>query len=167
MAAVNVLRSFTRNINLGNHSAKATIRWHFQIQRQINTSSCFMADRRYSLKHEWVQLSGTIGTVGITNYAQESLGDIVYAQLPEVGREYSIEDECGALESVKAASELYSPVSCKITEINTEVEEQPALINQSPYEKGWLFKMELIKPEEFKELMEEAEYEKFLKTLDS
>lgn len=92
--------------------------------------------RFYSDKHEWVQLEGNIGTVGISHHAQEALGDVVYAQLPDAGTEVCQNDEVGALESVKAASELYSPVSGKITEKNSGVEETPSLINKSCYEKG-------------------------------
>lgn len=133
------------------------------VARHLTTTKSVLGDRRFTEKHEWVDVTGNIGTIGITNYAQESLGDIVYAQLPEVGGEFEQMDECGALESVKAASELYSPVSGKVTEINTAVEEQPALINQSCYDEGWLFKMELTAPAELEELMDEEAYEKFLK----
>jgi len=108
-------------------------------------------------------MNGNVGTVGISNYAQDSLGDIVYAQLPDVGSEFAIMDECGALESVKAASELYCPLSGKVVEKNTEVEATPGLINSSCYDKGWLFKLELSKPEELNDLMDEEAYEKFLK----
>lgn len=107
-------------------------------------------------------MDGAIGTIGITNYAQEALGDIVYAQLPEVGTEFDQMEECGALESVKAASELYSPVSGKVTDINSTVEDNPGLINSNPYDEGFLFKMELTKPEELEDLMDESSYEKFL-----
>ncbi|XP_068215247.1 glycine cleavage system H protein isoform X2 [Palaemon carinicauda] len=106
------------------------------VARHLSTTECVLGDRKFTEKHEWVDVTGNIGTIGITNYAQESLGDIVYAQLPEVGGEFEQMDECGALESVKAASELYSPVSGKVTEVNTGVEEQPALINQSCYDEA-------------------------------
>ncbi|XP_072161457.1 glycine cleavage system H protein, mitochondrial [Bemisia tabaci] len=99
----------------------------------------------------------------VSQHAQESLGDVVYVQLPNVGDIVKQEEECGALESVKAASEIYSPVSGKVTEKNTEVEETPALINQSCYDKAWLFKLELSNPEELSKLMEENQYEEFLK----
>uniref|UniRef100_A0A1B6DBN3 Glycine cleavage system H protein n=1 Tax=Clastoptera arizonana TaxID=38151 RepID=A0A1B6DBN3_9HEMI len=99
-------------------------------------SSSTETDRLYTEKHEWVTVKGNVGIVGISNYAQEALGDVVYAQLPEVGTSISKEDEVGALESVKAASELYSPVSGKVIAKNSEVEETPALINKSCYEKG-------------------------------
>merc|ERR1712168_868269 len=112
-------------------------------RRSFITSSCDSAARKFTQQHEWVDVDGSIGLVGITNYAQELLGDIVYAQLPEVDTEYDQMDECGALESVKAASELYCPVTGKVTEINSAVEDQPALINQSCYDQGWLFKLEL------------------------
>ncbi|XP_014278215.1 glycine cleavage system H protein [Halyomorpha halys] len=128
-----------------------------------NYSTC-VKNRFFSDKHEWVQVSGNIGIIGISKHAQESLGDIVYAQLPEVGTDVNQDDEVGALESVKAASELYSPVSGKVTEKNTEVEERPGLINESCYEKGWLFKVALTKPEELDKLMSEDNYGNFLKT---
>jgi len=119
--------------------------------------------RYYTEKHEWIDVVDKIGTVGISHYAQEALGDVVYAELPTIGTEVKIKDECGALESVKAASELYSPVSGKVVEINTQVETKPALINQSCYENGWLFKLELSSPEEIPNLMNEEQYAEFLK----
>ncbi|XP_045766520.1 glycine cleavage system H protein, mitochondrial-like [Maniola jurtina] len=121
-------------------------------------------ERKFTEGHEWVVVENDIGTVGISNYAQESLGDVVFAQLPDPGTELKEGDECGALESVKAASEIYSPVSGTVTEKNTDVEKKPALINTSCYDKGWLFKLKISQPEELKELMTEVDYEKFLKT---
>uniref|UniRef100_A0A0N7ZCS0 Glycine cleavage system H protein n=1 Tax=Scylla olivacea TaxID=85551 RepID=A0A0N7ZCS0_SCYOL len=131
--------------------------------KHFSTTHRQLSNYKYTEKHEWVAVDGNIGTIGITNYAQEALGDIVYAQLPEVDTQYEQMEECGALESVKAASELYCPVSGKVTEINTAVEDQPSLINKSCYEEGWLFKLELTVPSEIDELMDEAAYEKFLK----
>lgn len=122
------------------------------------------ADRYYSDKHEWVEINGNVGTVGISQYAQEALGDIVYAQLPDEGSDINKDDEVGALESVKAASELYSPVSGKVAEKNTLVENTPALVNQSCYDKGWLFKVTISNKDELKDLMNEEQYTKFLKT---
>ncbi|XP_023943476.1 glycine cleavage system H protein, mitochondrial [Bicyclus anynana] len=121
-------------------------------------------DRRFTDRHEWVIVENDIGTVGISSYAQESLGDVVFAQLPDPGTEVKEGDECGALESVKAASEIYSPVSGTVTEKNLEVEKKPALINSSCYDQGWLFKLKLSQPDELKELMTEADYDKFLKS---
>ncbi|XP_021916927.1 glycine cleavage system H protein, mitochondrial isoform X1 [Zootermopsis nevadensis] len=132
--------------------------------RTIKTTLTSYAERMYTDKHEWVLIDGKMGTVGISHYAQDALGDVVYAQLPDIDTEILKKDECGALESVKAASELYSPVSGRVVEKNIAVEETPALINQSCYEKGWLFKIELKNPDELKELMTESEYENFLKT---
>ncbi|XP_075229601.1 glycine cleavage system H protein, mitochondrial [Lycorma delicatula] len=120
--------------------------------------------RLYTNKHEWVLVQGDVGVVGISHYAQDSLGDVVYAQLPEIGTIINKEDEIGALESVKAASELYSPVSGKVVEKNKDVEETPALINQSCYEKGWLFKVQIKNGDEIKDLMNEEQYKEFLKT---
>ncbi|XP_041987752.1 glycine cleavage system H protein-like [Aricia agestis] len=120
--------------------------------------------RKYTDQHEWVTTEKDIGTVGITKYAQESLGDIVFAQLPDVDTKISAGDECGALESVKAASEIYSPVSGVVVDKNSELEKKPGLINSSCYDKGWLFKIKITKAEELNDLMSEAEYETFLKT---
>lgn len=120
--------------------------------------------RKYTDRHEWVVVDNNIGTVGISKYAQEALGDVVFAQLPDLNTEIAAGDECGALESVKAASEIYSPVSGVVTEKNTNVENKPGLINSSCYDQGWLFKLKLTKPEELKDLMSEEQYETFLKT---
>lgn len=121
-------------------------------------------ERKFSKKHEWVLVdSNNIGTVGISNYAQEALGDVVYAQLPDAGTILVKEDECGALESVKAASEIYSPVSGDVSEKNQAVEDTPSLVNTSCYSEGWLFKIKLAKPTELEELMNEKEYEEYLK----
>jgi len=136
-------------------------------QKLFHTSLRACAEKLFTEKHEWVQVDGKIGTVGISDYAQEALGDVVYAQLPEPGTDVKQKNECGALESVKAASEIYSPVSGKIVEKNSEVEESPSLINTSCYEKGWLFKLELANESELKDLMNEAKYKEYLKTQDS
>jgi len=133
-------------------------------RRFISTSKIFSSVRLYSDKHEWVTVDGKVGTVGISDYAQASLGDIVFAQLPDVGAEFGQHDECGALESVKAASEVYTPVSGKVTVKNTELENSPGLINKACYSQGWLFKIELKNPDELKTLMSEEKYEKYLKS---
>ncbi|KAK6627456.1 hypothetical protein RUM44_009933 [Polyplax serrata] len=133
--------------------------------RNFSTSLVTNSGRKYSEKHEWVEVcsSTKIGTVGISNYAQEALGDVVYAQLPDVDSTLQQHDECGALESVKAASELYTPVSGKVTEKNAAVEETPGLVNKSCYTDGWLFKMELSDMKELDNLMSEDQYTEFLK----
>lgn len=120
--------------------------------------------RRYTDRHEWIVVDNGSGTVGISNYAQESLGDVVFAQLPDKGTKVQAGEECGALESVKAASEVYSPVSGTVTEKNKAVEDKPGLINSSCYKEGWLFKLKLVDEDDVKQLMSEEQYEMFLKT---
>ncbi|KAK2720537.1 glycine cleavage system H protein, mitochondrial-like isoform X1 [Artemia franciscana] len=132
-------------------------------QKHFSTAS-FLLGRKYTDKHEWIDVDGKIGTVGISSYAQNALGDIVYVQLPDVGTTFEQSDECGALESVKAASEVYSPASGSVVDKNSEVEETPSLVNKSCYENGWLFKIELSKPEEIDSLMDEEAYSKYLKS---
>ncbi|ESO08029.1 hypothetical protein HELRODRAFT_185416 [Helobdella robusta] len=132
-------------------------------QRYLSKNSVVNAERRYSEKHEWISLNGEIGTIGISHYAQESLGEIVYCQLPQVGDKYDKGDEVGAVESVKAASEVYTPVSGEIVERNDKAEENPSIINKSCYEKGWLFKLKLTDHNELQKLMSESAYQEFLK----
>ncbi|XP_058832159.1 glycine cleavage system H protein, mitochondrial [Topomyia yanbarensis] len=143
----------------------AAVRSHYgyQCSRLLSTSSLLLKERLYTDKHEWVSVEGEVGTVGISNFAQEALGDVVFVQLPEVGTKLSQKDECGALESVKAASEVYSPVSGAVTEKNKAVEDTPALVNTSCYETGWLFKLKLTKPDELSKLMSEKQYSEYLK----
>jgi len=131
--------------------------------QQIRCSS----DRRYSDKHEWLSLDNDkkIGTVGISKYAEEALGDVVYVQLPDVGNEFEENDEVGAVESVKAASEIFTPVSGQIVEINDKLEDKPGLVNSSCYGEGWLFKIQLSKMEELDKLMDEDSYQKYLKSI--
>ncbi|BES98721.1 Glycine cleavage system H protein [Nesidiocoris tenuis] len=143
-------------------------------RRSISTGSPNFAaasqiGRVYTDKHEWVEVSAedsTVATVGISHYAQEALGDVVFAQLPSVGAEIKQHDEVGALESVKAASELYSPVSGKVVQVNTEVENSPGLINKACYTQGWLFKILLSNSDELKSLMDEDAYKKFVSSSD-
>ncbi|CAH0402200.1 unnamed protein product [Chilo suppressalis] len=119
--------------------------------------------RFYTKKHEWVSVTDNVGTVGISSYAQDALGEVVFAQLPDVGKQVAAGDECGALESVKAASEVYTPVSGTVTEKNDKVESTPSLINKSCYEEGWLFRVQISKPEELQRLMDQAAYDQYLK----
>ena len=114
---------------------------------------------KYADSHEWVRMEGNIGFIGISDYAQHSLGDIVYVDLPSEGDEISKGEEFGAVESVKAASDLYSPVSGTIIEINSELESAPELINQDAYE-NWIIKVELSDPSELDSLLDAAAYEK-------
>uniref|UniRef100_A0A8D0C6I7 Glycine cleavage system H protein n=1 Tax=Salvator merianae TaxID=96440 RepID=A0A8D0C6I7_SALMN len=135
--------------------------------RSLGTSpALLLAARRFTDKHEWILVENSIGTVGISNFAQEALGDVVYCSLPEIGTKLNKQDEFGALESVKAASELYSPLTGEVTEINTSLAENPGLVNKSCYEDGWLIKMTVDNPSELDELMSEDAYEKYIKSIE-
>ena len=118
---------------------------------------------RYTKDHEWIKVEGNIGTVGITDYAQKQLGDIVYVELPEVDDEFSKGDEVATVESVKAASPIFIPVSGKIVEVNEELEDSPELLNQDPHGKGWIFKVELSDESELDELLTAESYEELIK----
>ena len=120
-------------------------------------------DRLYTKEHEWVKIKGNIATVGITDYAQKELTDIVYVELPNKGIEIEAGDELCTVESVKNASDVFSPVSGKVIEVNRELEDEPELINSDPYGKGWIAKIEIT--EEPKGLMSAQEYEEYLKSL--
>ncbi|XP_005183152.1 glycine cleavage system H protein, mitochondrial [Musca domestica] len=139
---------------------------HLQNVRQFSVSTLLNAERRYTEKHEWVSVDGPSASVGISKYAQEALGDVVFAQLPEPGTAFKQGDECGALESVKAASEVYCPVSGEVTEKNSKVEDTPGLINTHTYTDGWLFKIKLSNPAELDKLMSEEQYNKYLEESD-
>ncbi len=114
---------------------------------------------RYAESHEWVSLEGEIATVGITDYAQHALGDIVYVDMPEVGDEVTAGEEFGAVESVKAASDLYSPVSGEVVEINEALEDEPGLINQDAFE-NWIMKVKVSDPSEVEALLDAEAYAK-------
>ncbi|XP_037551680.1 glycine cleavage system protein H (aminomethyl carrier), b [Nematolebias whitei] len=144
----------------------ARLPWRSCYRRTLSTTPAAHTALKFTEKHEWVQVDGGIGTVGISSYAQEALGDVVYCGLPEVGQRLEKMDEFGALESVKAASELYSPLTGEVTEINTELAENPGLVNKECYADGWLIKMTIEKPEELDELMDQAAYDTFLKSLE-
>ena len=127
--------------------------------KNLNIMSKVIEGIKYADSHEWVKVEGNIGFIGISDYAQHSLGDIVYVDLPSEGDEISKGEEFGAVESVKAASDLYSPVSGTIIEINSALEDQPELINQDAYE-NWIIKVELADPTELDSLLDAAAYEK-------
>ena len=124
-----------------------------------------MSDTRFSKDHEWVRLSGGIATVGITDHAQQALGDVVYVDLPEVGRTVAIGEACAVVESVKAASDIYAPLTGTITDRNETLVDDPALVNRTPLDEGWFFKLEITKADEFDALMEEAAYRAYVGTL--
>ncbi|KAJ3593034.1 hypothetical protein NHX12_005372 [Muraenolepis orangiensis] len=136
------------------------------IRRTLSTTSRVFSALKFTDKHEWVQVDGKIGTVGISNFAQEALGDVVYCGLPEVGQKLEYMEEFGALESVKAASELYSPLTGEVTEVNTVLADTPSHVNKACYKEGWLIKMTIENPAELDGLMDDAAYEKFIKSLE-
>jgi glycine cleavage system H protein len=117
---------------------------------------------RFTKDHEWVRVEGSVATFGITDHAQDQLGDIVFVELPSVGTALAQGDEAAVVESVKAASEVYAPVSGEVTEINGELEGNPGLVNKEAQGGGWFAKIALSAPEEFEGLMSEAEYQAFL-----
>ncbi|AHM57015.1 glycine cleavage system H protein [Peptoclostridium acidaminophilum DSM 3953] len=114
----------------------------------------------YTTHHDWVKVDGNKAYVGATDYAQHALGDIVYVELPEVGEEFGVEDAYGVIESVKAASDAYAPLSGKIVEVNSELEDAPESINEAPYEK-WLVAIEMSDASELEKLMDASAYEDF------
>ncbi|WP_022729383.1 glycine cleavage system protein GcvH [Fodinicurvata sediminis] len=125
-----------------------------------------MSKTYYSDEHEWIAVDGDKATIGITSYAQEQLGDVVFVELPEVGKALSKGDEAAVVESVKAASEVYAAVSGEVTEVNGAVEEEPGKVNEDPEKEGWFFKLKLSDTSELDELMDEAAYKKFIEGLD-
>jgi glycine cleavage system H protein len=118
---------------------------------------------KYSKEHEWVRADGKIAAIGITDYAQDSLGDVVYAEVPPVGKEFAAGQEFGVVESVKSVSSLYCPVSGKVVERNEALEKKPELVNDSPYENGWIIKVEMANPAELNGLLSAVDYQKLLK----
>ena len=117
---------------------------------------------KYSEDHEWISVDDDIGTVGITNHAQSQLGDIVFVELPEVGSTVEAGDEAGVVESVKAASDLFTPVSGKIVEVNEALDAEPSLANSDPTGNGWFFKIKLSDADELNSLMDEASYNELI-----
>ncbi|HEX6562915.1 MAG TPA: glycine cleavage system protein GcvH [Chthoniobacterales bacterium] len=113
---------------------------------------------KYAETHEWVRIDKTIGTVGITDHAQGELTDIVFVELPKVGAKVTAKQQAAVVESVKAASDIYSPVSGEVTEVNSELENNPALVNTAPYAEGWLFKVQLEEGVDLSELKDAAAY---------
>ena len=120
---------------------------------------------KYSKDHEWIRVDGNEGVVGISDYAQGSLGDIVFVELPDVGASFSKNDEVAVVESVKAASEIYTPVGGEITAVNEDLAGDPALVNSSPMEDGWFYKIKISDPSELDGLMDEAAYNEYVGTL--
>ena len=120
-----------------------------------------MSDLRYSKEHEWVRLEGDVATVGISNFAQEQLGDVVFVELPDVGITVEQNGDACVVESVKAASEVYAPVDGEIVEVNAALKENPELVNQSPTGEGWFMKIRISDPAQVEAMMDEAAYNAF------
>jgi glycine cleavage system H protein len=119
-------------------------------------------DNRYAKSHEYVHLEGDVATIGITDYAQKELGDVVFVELPQVGSQLDAADELGSIESVKAVSELFSPVSGEVVEINEALADNPALVNTDPWGDGWMIRVRVSDPTEIDELMTAEEYDEYI-----
>ena len=117
-----------------------------------------MAEKKYTKEHEWVEVDGDTATVGITNHAQESLGDIVFIDLPTVGKEVKSNEELCVIESVKAASDIYAPIDGEVIEINNNLNDDASIVNQDPEKDGWIFKMKISDPSQYNNLMTLEEY---------
>lgn len=124
-----------------------------------------MSETRYTEYHEWAELDGDVLTIGITEYAQSQLGDIVYVELPEVGRTLDQGEETAVVESVKAAGDVKSPVTGEVIEVNDVLNDEPELVNQDPENEGWFFKIKMIEPEQYSQLQDKDSYTKFVDSL--
>ena len=122
----------------------------------------FPKELRYSQEHEWVAVEENIATIGITDYAQEQLGDVVYVELPEVGTQVTKDEAFGVVESVKAVSDVYAPVSGTVIEINIPLPDSPETINEDPYGDAWMIRVDMSDPGEIEDLMTAAQYKKFV-----
>ena len=125
-----------------------------------------MSDLKYSKEHEWIRVEGDIGTVGISDFAQEQLGDVVYVDLPDVGRQVAQDGEVAVVESVKAASDVYAPVGGEVVEVNTALGDDPSLVNSDPTGDGWFYKVRLDDPAQLDALMDEAAYKTYAEEPD-
>jgi len=121
-----------------------------------------MPDLKFTRSHEWVKSEGDRATVGITDYAQSQLGDIVFIELPKIGEKIKQSAQLGTIESTKAASEIYTPLSGEVIEVNDELVNSPQLINESPYESGWMVKVKIADPAELNNLMDETAYKEYI-----
>ncbi len=124
-----------------------------------------MTTKRYTRDHEWIRLNGDVGVVGITNYAQSQLGDVVFVELPKVGARVAKGGEAAVVESVKAASEVYAPAGGDVFAVNEGLEATPAAVNQDPEGSGWFFEIRLADPKEVDDLMSEEAYQHYLETI--
>ena len=121
-------------------------------------------DLRYTKTHEWIQVSGNVGKCGVSDHAQELLTDVVFIELPQIGQYTNRGDRIAVVESVKAVSDIYAPVTGKIIEVNADLEENPGFINSAPYSDGWIFTIEIEDPDELQRLMDADSYRRFVET---
>ncbi|KAB2601683.1 glycine cleavage system H protein 2 [Pyrus ussuriensis x Pyrus communis] len=140
---------------------------YLRIQTTHRGFASVVKDFKYADSHEWVKVDGNSATVGITDHAQDHLGDVVYVELPEVGTSVKQGEGFGAVESVKATSDVYSPVSGKVVEVNEELSNSPGLVNASPYEEGWIMKVEISDSGELNKLLDSEKYTKFCEEEDA
>ena len=122
-----------------------------------------MSDKKFSKQHEWISVEGNIATVGITKHAAEMLGDVVFVELPEKGKSVEKEGQAGVVESTKAASDVYTPITGEITETNQSIVDDPAVVNKDPEGAAWFFKIKIKNKSELEDLMNRAQYDKFAK----
>jgi glycine cleavage system H protein len=124
-----------------------------------------MSERRYTEDHEWVLLEGGTASIGISDHAQEQLGDVVYVELPEKGAEFAEGDQAATVESVKAASEIYAPVAGEVVEVNGALSDDPSLVNSEPFGNGWFFKIKIADADAVAKLMDENAYKEYVESL--
>ncbi|MBM3489351.1 MAG: glycine cleavage system protein GcvH [Alphaproteobacteria bacterium] len=124
-----------------------------------------MSETRFTKDHEWIRLDGTVGTCGITDYAQQQLGDVVFVELPEIGRKVAKGEQTAVVESVKAAAEIYAPVGGEVVATNAAIVDEPAKVNAAAMGDAWFFRLRLADPREFAALMSDAEYQRFVEGL--
>lgn len=124
-------------------------------------------DLLYTKEHEWIRVDGDMATVGITDHAQSELGDVVFVDLPEVGAIFQANDAFGSVESVKAVSEIYSPVAAEVVEVNPILADRPEIVNADPYGEAWMIKIRLTRPDELRDLLTSADYEAYVKGLEA
>jgi glycine cleavage system H protein len=122
----------------------------------------FPDELKYTEEHEWALIEEEIVTIGITDFAQDQLGDVVFVELPEVGDQLETGKPLGVVESVKAVSDVYSPLSGEVVEVNSDLPDEPEMLNTSPYEDGWMIKIKIAKPDELEDLMDAASYQNFI-----
>src|SRR5918993_431143 len=138
------------------------IAYHLSLERGEHMANV-PEDLHYSKDHEWIRVEGEIGTIGITDHAQDSLGDVVYVELPKSGESFAAHEPFGSVESVKAVSEIFTPVGGEITEVNESLQDEPEKVNTDPYGEGWMIRVRMSNPGEVDSLLNAAEYEDFTK----